>query len=51
MTIHVIRQRATEKEIHEMLEELAVYIKLAVDVDRNILAGGGNTMPTVRRYC
>jgi len=41
MTIHVIRQRATEKEIHEMLEELAVYIKLAVDVDRNILAGGG----------
>jgi hypothetical protein len=24
-----------------MLEELGIYIKLAVDVERNILAGGG----------
>ena len=41
MKIHIIRQRATEKEIREMLEELETYIKLAVDVGRNILAGGG----------
>jgi hypothetical protein len=41
MKIHIIRQRATEKEIKEMLEELETYIKLAVDVERNILAGGG----------
>jgi len=41
MKIHIIRQRATEKEIREMLEELETYIKLAVDVERNILAGGG----------
>jgi hypothetical protein len=41
MTIHIVRQRATEKEITEMLEELKTYIKLAVDVERNILAGGG----------
>jgi len=41
MTIHIVRQRATEKEINEMLEDLKTYIKLAVDVDRNILAGGG----------
>jgi hypothetical protein len=41
MKIHIIRQRATEKEIQEMLEELGIYIKLAVDVERNILAGGG----------
>ena len=41
MTIHIVRQRATEKEINEMLEELKTYIKLAVDVERNILAGGG----------
>jgi len=41
MTIHIFRQRATEKEINEMLEELKTYIKLAVDVERNILAGGG----------
>jgi hypothetical protein len=41
MTIHIVRQRATEKEINEMLEDLKTYIKLAVDVERNILAGGG----------
>jgi len=41
MKIHIIRQRATEKEIREMLEELETYIKLAVDVERNILVGGG----------
>ena len=41
MKIHIIRQRATEKEIREMLEELETYIKLAVDLERNILAGGG----------
>jgi hypothetical protein len=41
MEIHIIRQRATEKERREMLEELETYIKLAVDVERGILAGGG----------
>jgi hypothetical protein len=41
MTIHIVRQRATEKEINEMLEELKTYVKLAVDVERGILAGGG----------
>jgi hypothetical protein len=41
MKIHIIRQRATGKEMQEMLEELETYIKLAVDVERNILAGGG----------
>jgi hypothetical protein len=41
MRIHIVRQRATEKEINEMLEELETYIKLAVDVERGILAGGG----------
>jgi len=41
MKIHILRQHATEKEIQEMLEELQSYIKLAVDVERNILAGGG----------
>jgi len=41
MKIHIIQQRATEKEIREMLEELVTYIKLAVDVERGILAGGG----------
>lgn len=41
MKVYIIRQPATEKEIHEMLEELQTYIKLAVDAERGILAGGG----------
>ena len=41
MKIHIIRQRATEKEMREMLEELTTYIKLAVDIEREVLAGGG----------
>jgi hypothetical protein len=41
MNIHIIRQRITQEEIREMLEELETYIKLAVDVERMILAGGG----------
>jgi hypothetical protein len=41
MNIHIIRKLATGKEIREMLQELETYIKLAVDIKRNILAGGG----------
>ena len=41
MKILIIRKRATVKERQEMLEELETYIKLAVDVERNVLAGGG----------
>jgi hypothetical protein len=41
MKVYIIRQPATEKEIREMLEELGTYIKLAVDVERKVLAGGG----------
>jgi len=41
MTIHIIRTRVTQDQIREMLEELETYIKLAVDVERKILAGGG----------
>ena len=39
--IHVIETRATAKQVREMLETLQTYIKLAVDVRRRILAGGG----------
>jgi hypothetical protein len=41
MKIHIIRHRVTEKEMQEMLEELTTYIKLAVDIEREVLAGGG----------
>jgi len=39
--IHIIRSRATAQQIADMLEALSDYIKLAVDVQRGILAGGG----------
>lgn len=39
--IHIVRSRATAQQIAEMLEVLGSYIKLAVDVQRGILAGGG----------
>jgi hypothetical protein len=38
--IHIIRRRATAKQIREMQAALGGYIKLAVDVQRAILAGG-----------
>jgi len=39
--IHLIRERATKQQMQEMLEILETYVKLAVDVERGILAGGG----------
>ena len=39
--ICIIRNRATPEQMRQMLEALGIYIKLAVDVERRILAGGG----------
>ena len=39
--IYIIREPATAAQIQAMLEDLGTYIKLAVDIDRGILAGGG----------
>lgn len=39
--IHVIRSPATSAQMQEMLAALGIYIKLAVDIQRGILAGGG----------
>lgn len=39
--IYIIRESATAAQIQAMLEDLGAYIKLAVDIDREILAGGG----------
>lgn len=41
MTIHIIRTHATPHQMQEMQQTLYTYIKLAVDVQRKILAGGG----------
>ncbi len=39
--IYIVRSHATAQQITEMLDALGGYIKLAVDVERGILAGGG----------
>jgi hypothetical protein len=41
MAILVIRERATGSEMKAMAEDLGSYIKLAVDIRRGVLAGGG----------
>jgi hypothetical protein len=39
--IHLLHEPATKEQIQEMLEIFANYIKLAVDVERGAVAGGG----------
>ncbi|MGP1385112.1 MAG: DUF5674 family protein [Thainema sp.] len=39
--IHIIRSRAKPGQMRQMLESLGIYIKLAVDIERRILSGGG----------
>lgn len=39
--IHILQTKATPNQLEEMLEELNPIIKLAVDVRRKSLAGGG----------
>src|SRR5574341_654741 len=40
--IHIIRERASRDQVGEMLQALGNYIKLAVDIRRELLAGGGS---------
>ncbi len=39
--IHIVRTRATQQQMSEMLQTLGTYVKLAVDIQRRLLAGGG----------
>ncbi len=39
--IHFLGSRATKQELEEMQKALGSYIKLAVDVQRGVLVGGG----------
>jgi len=39
--IHLIQAKATKQQLTEMLKTLNVYVKLAVDIDKKILSGGG----------
>ncbi len=39
--ILIIRKRASLEQVEHMLQTLRIYIKVAVDIERGILAGGG----------
>jgi hypothetical protein len=39
--IEIICSRARPEQIEQMLDEYKFYIKLAVDINRRVLAGGG----------
>jgi hypothetical protein len=39
--IHLLLSRASGQQLAEMLDELGAYVKLAVDIRRGSLAGGG----------
>jgi hypothetical protein len=39
--IHILRERATAEQVADMLEALDTYIKLAVDIEHHVVAGGG----------
>lgn len=41
MTIHLLDSAATSAQVAEMMQTLKSYIKLAVDIRRGVLAGGG----------
>ncbi|MBG1266003.1 DUF5674 family protein [Nostoc sp. WHI] len=43
--ILIIREAATSEQIEEMLKTWEVFIKIAVDIERKVIAGGG-----VRHY-
>ena len=38
----IIRKKATAKEIQEMSKHFQGYIKVVVDIEREVLAGGGD---------
>lgn len=39
--IHIVRSKATPQQLKDMLEALETYVKLAVDIRRGVVAGGG----------
>jgi hypothetical protein len=41
MKIHILSKKPTQEQTAEMVAELKSYIKLAVDVERGLVAGGG----------
>lgn len=50
MKVLLIEKRATKEEVLDMLKALKSYIKLAVDVKREVLAAVGFCMLTARQF-
>jgi hypothetical protein len=42
MKIILLQSRANKQQLEQMLETFEVYVKLAVDINRGVLAGGGS---------
>jgi hypothetical protein len=42
MIIHFIKEKASSEQITDMLQAFEEFIKLAVDIEQEILAGGGS---------
>lgn len=38
--LHVLHRPATDQQLNEMLEVYGSYLKVAVDIQRHVLAGG-----------
>lgn len=49
--IYLLKERASPEQVKEMLQTLSTYIKLAVDIERNILVGGGVLHADAKRFC
>lgn len=41
MKIHLVSGQASPEQVSDMLQALNTYIKVAVDINRGVLAGGG----------
>jgi hypothetical protein len=39
--IEILQSRATPEQMTSMLEALGIYVKLVVDIEREVIAGGG----------
>jgi hypothetical protein len=49
--IYLLRARATSTQLGEMLEELTDYVKLAVDVEHEIMEAAASYMLIARLFC
>lgn len=49
--IRIIRSRASTQQMSEMMQMLETYVKLAVDIERGIVAAAALCTPTAKPSC